>query len=83
MRKIIVLTTLAAAIAFGQDKKRVAVVDFDSAAVQSSDGIFGRSVDVGKSIANLLVDPLVTGGAYSVIERKALDNHGRAEFFER
>jgi curli biogenesis system outer membrane secretion channel CsgG len=74
VRKIIVLTTLAAAIVFGQDKKRVAVVDFDSAAVQSSsDGIFGSSVDVGKSIANLLVDRLVTGGAYSVIERKALD----------
>ncbi|MGA3190725.1 MAG: CsgG/HfaB family protein [Bryobacteraceae bacterium] len=74
MRTIIVLTTLAASILFGQDKKRVAVLDFDSAAVQSSsDGIFGSSVDVGKSIANLLVDRLVTGGAYSVIERKALD----------
>jgi curli biogenesis system outer membrane secretion channel CsgG len=74
MRKIVIVAALFAAAAFGQDKKRIAVMDFDYAAVQSSsDGIFGNNVDVGKSIANLLVDRLVSGGAYSVIERKALD----------
>jgi curli biogenesis system outer membrane secretion channel CsgG len=74
MRKLILLTTLTAAALVGQDKKRVAVMDFDYAAVQSSsDQIFGSGADIGKSIANLLVDRLVAGGAYSVIERKALD----------
>jgi Curli production assembly/transport component CsgG len=74
MRKIAILATLLTAALVAQDKKRVAVMDFDYAAVQSSsDGIFGSGVDVGKSISNLLVDRLVAGGAYSVIERKAID----------
>ena len=74
MRNIAVMTTILAATLLGQDKKRVAVMDFDYAAVQSSsDGIFGSGVDVGKSITNLLVDRLVAGGAYSVMERKAID----------
>jgi curli biogenesis system outer membrane secretion channel CsgG len=74
MRKFIALTLLTSAVVFAQDKKRVAVIDFDYAAVQSSsDQIFGSGADIGKSIANLLVDRLVAAGAYSVIERKAID----------
>ncbi|RPI19799.1 MAG: curli production assembly protein CsgG [Acidobacteriales bacterium] len=66
---------LAAVLALsGQQKKRVAVLDFDYATVHSGvSGIFGTNVDVGKGISDLLVDRLVTSGVYSVIERKALD----------
>ena len=55
-------------------KKRVAVMDFDYATVQSGvAAIFGTNVDVGKGIADILVNNLVKSGTYSVIERKALD----------
>ncbi len=57
-----------------QGKKRVAVMDFDYATVQSGvAAIFGTNVDVGKGIADLMVVNLVKSGVYSVIERKALD----------
>jgi len=55
-------------------KKRVAVVDFDYATVQSGvNALFGANKDIGKGIADLLVDKLVQGGTFSVIERKQLD----------
>jgi curli biogenesis system outer membrane secretion channel CsgG len=55
-------------------KKRVAVFDFDYATVHSSVGaIFGKDIDIGKGITDLLVTYLVKDGTYSVIERKALD----------
>src|SRR4051812_30806465 len=64
---------VAAAPAFAQ-KKRVAVMNFDYATVQSGvEAIFGSNQDIGKGIADLLVDRLVTDGTFSVIERKALD----------
>ncbi|MEO7145151.1 MAG: CsgG/HfaB family protein, partial [Bryobacteraceae bacterium] len=64
----------AAAIAPAQQKKRVAVNNFDYATVQSAvAAIFNTHEDIGKGIADMLVDRLVNGGAYSVIERKALD----------
>ncbi len=54
-------------------KKRVAILNFDYATVQSSvAAIFGTNEDVGKGITDLLVQKLV-GGKYSVIERSALD----------
>lgn len=54
-------------------KKRIAVFDFDYAAVQSNaSAIFGTRQDVGKGIADILVDRLVSDGRYSVIERKAI-----------
>ena len=57
-----------------QGKKRVAVMDFDYATVQSGvAAIFGTNVDVGKGIADMMVTNLVKSGTYSVIERKALD----------
>src|SRR6202023_3553767 len=57
-----------------QSKKRVAVMNFDYATVQSGiAAIFGSNQDVGKGIADLLVDKLVADGTYSVIERKMLD----------
>jgi curli biogenesis system outer membrane secretion channel CsgG len=49
-------------------------MNFDYATVQSYvSSIFGSNQDVGKGIADLLVDKLVSDGTYSVIERKALD----------
>lgn len=55
-------------------KKRIAVMNFDFSAVQSDVvAIFGGRQDVGKGVADLLVDRLVTDGRYSVIERKELD----------
>jgi curli biogenesis system outer membrane secretion channel CsgG len=63
-----------APLSYAQQKKRVAVMNFDYATVQSYvQNLFGSNQDVGKGIADLLVDKLVNDGAYSVIERKALD----------
>ena len=57
-----------------QTKKRVAVLNFDYATVQSGvAALFGSNQDVGKGIADILVDRLVSGSLYSVIERKQLD----------
>src|SRR5436189_5962034 len=57
-----------------QQKKRVAVMNFDYGTVQTSvQAIFNSNQDVGKGIADLLVDKLVADGTYSVIERKELD----------
>src|ERR1700758_5211286 len=57
-----------------QQKKRVAVLNFEYGTVQSAvAGIFGTNVDVGKGISDLLVQKLVQDGKYSIIERNALD----------
>lgn len=65
---------LIAVSSFGQaPRKRIAILDFDYATVQSNvSAVFGTNQDVGKGIADLLVDRLVTDGRYSVIERKAI-----------
>jgi len=55
-------------------KKRVAVLDFEYAAVHdSASALFGTRVDVGKGIRDLLVEKLVQGNVYSVIDRSAMD----------
>ncbi len=51
-------------------KKRVAILNFDFGAVQNW---WGGHWDVGKGIADLIVDQLVKDGTYSVVERKQLD----------
>ena len=69
---LLALTALTAAQA--QEKKRVAVMNFDYATVRSYvASLFGTDQDVGKGIADLLVDKLVSDGTYRVIERAALD----------
>ena len=75
MRRVFLIAALLVSVAFAQDKKRVAVMNFDYATVSTSVAqIFGNSnTDVGKGIADMLVDRLVNDGTYSVIERKALD----------
>ena len=68
---VLCFSVLAQAPAAG--KKRVAILDFDYATVHSGvAAIFGTNVDVGRGIADILVDRLVKDGTYSVIERKAL-----------
>jgi curli biogenesis system outer membrane secretion channel CsgG len=51
-------------------KKRVAILNFDFGAVQNW---WGGQWDIGKGIADLIVDQLVKDGTYGVIERKRLD----------
>jgi curli biogenesis system outer membrane secretion channel CsgG len=59
---------------FPAAKKRVAVLSFDYSTVSPSViQLFGSNQDIGKGIADMLVDNLVNSGAYSVIERKELD----------
>ena len=68
----LLMTLIAAAPA--QQRKRVAVMNFDYATVYSNvAAIFGSNQDIGKGIADILVDKLVNDGVYSVIERKQLD----------
>ena len=70
----VLVLSLASSSLTAQDKKRVAILDFDYATVHSNvAALFGTNIDVGRGIADLLVDRLVTSGVYSVIERKALD----------
>lgn len=76
MRRLSGVLMILVALAFpgSAQKKRVAVLNFDYATVRSYvASIFGTDQDVGKGIADLLVEKLVQDGAYSVIERKALD----------
>jgi curli biogenesis system outer membrane secretion channel CsgG len=61
-------------VSHAQKKKRVAVMNFDYSTVHSVVmGLWGADQDIGKGIADMLVDKLVNDGQYSVIERKALD----------
>src|SRR6266481_9928978 len=71
---LLLLLVLLASFASAQKKKRVAILDFDYGTVRTDvAAIFGSDQDVGKGIADMLVDRLVNGGKYSVIERKKLD----------
>ena len=74
MRKLILVVAVLATLVSAQDKKRVAVMNFDYGTVSTSVlQIWGSNQDIGKGIADMLVDRLVNNGKYSVIERKALD----------
>jgi len=64
----------AAPAAAAVHKKRVAVMNFDYGTVRTTVAqIFGTDQDVGQGISDMLVEKLVNGGQYSVIERNALD----------
>jgi len=70
---MLLLTTALALGVAAQQKKRVAVLDFEYATVRSYvAAIFGSDQDVGRGVADLIVEKLVQDGTYSVIERKAL-----------
>ena len=65
---------LTGSLAFAQQKRSVAVMNFDYATVQSGvAAIFGTNQDVGKGLADLIVEKLVKTGTYRVIERKAIE----------
>src|SRR5215471_11918165 len=71
---LIFVLFVVVSISRAQQKKRVAVMNFDYSTVHSTVmSIWGTNQDIGKGIADLLVDKLVNDGQYSVIERKALD----------
>ncbi|MGD0199691.1 MAG: CsgG/HfaB family protein [Bryobacteraceae bacterium] len=71
---IALLTAALATSATAQQKKRVAVLNFEYGTVRSMvSSIFGTDQDVGKGIADMIVERLVQSGTYSVIERKAID----------
>jgi curli biogenesis system outer membrane secretion channel CsgG len=68
MQKLILISALLASALYAQDKKRVAVMNFDYGTVSTSVvQIWGSNQDIGKGIADMLVDRLVNGGKYSVI----------------
>lgn len=71
----IVLLAIFTCVPLAQaQKKRVAVFDFEYATVQGSvSSVMGSNVDIGKGIADLIVEELVKTGTYSVVDRKALD----------
>ena len=77
MRKVISVVFLILAITpviSAQDKKLVAVLDFDYGTVRSAvQAYFGTDQDVGKGISLLLEQKLVQDSKYRVIDRNAMD----------
>jgi len=74
MQRLLFIILVLASIAGAQTKTRVAVMNFEYGTVYTGvAGVFGSNVDIGKGIADMLVDRLVKDGSYSVIERKELD----------
>mgnify|MGYP003341455365 CR=1 FL=1 len=74
MKKLLLVSALLASVLSAQDKKRVAVMNFDYGTVSASViQIWGSNQDIGKGIADLIVEELVKTGTYSVVDRKALD----------
>lgn len=71
----VALVLLVSTCANAEDRKRkVAVLNFDYSTVSSYVfSIFNSNVDVGKGVADLMVDKLVANGNYQVYERKALE----------
>jgi len=73
------LLLLVSAFALGQEttpKKRIAVLNFDSpsTAPDAPTGLFGAAgSDVGKGVSVLLIQKLVEGGKYTVVDRSALE----------
>src|SRR5512138_3506756 len=71
---ICALVLLLAVAGGAEQKKRVAVINFEYGTVQNSvEAIFGANQDVGKGISELLAQKLVQDGKYSVIERNAIE----------
>src|SRR5688572_271561 len=65
---------LVADAASAQQKKRVAILSFDDAAVEASAAkAVGTSQDVGGFLADVVVKEVLKGSTYTVIERRAID----------
>ena len=68
------LFLLLVATTSAQQKKRVAVLSFDDTAVEASAArAVGTSQDVGGFLADVVVKELLKGSAYTVVERRAID----------
>ncbi len=74
-----VAVALCCGAASGQEsetKKRVAVLNFDNPSISADapSGLFGADgEDVGKGVSILLIEKLVQGGKYTVVDRSALE----------
>jgi len=77
MKKVLGILFVMLAVtsgAWAQDKKKVAVLDFDYGTVKTAvQAYFGTDQDVGKGISLLLEQKLVQDGKYRVIDRNAMD----------
>jgi curli biogenesis system outer membrane secretion channel CsgG len=80
MRFVVFLTLILASVvmplwADSPAKKRVAVLDFDNAAVRGVSSPFYQipPPNVGKAVVDLLIHRLVQSGACSIIERAAIE----------
>lgn len=72
--ELLLVTLVMTSVASAQDKKRIAVLDFDYGTVRSAvQAYFGTDQDVGKGISLLLEQKLVQDGKYRVIDRNAMD----------
>src|SRR5262245_37922288 len=68
---LLMLPASGASIAEAQSKRpSVALLDFDFGSVQQW---WSGNYDIGKGVADLIVDELVNDGTYRVIERKRVD----------
>ena len=80
--RVILAWLVLASPALAQDKKRVAVLDFDYGTVRSVvQAYFGTDQDVGRGISILLEQKLVEDGRYRVIDRNALEKILREQNF--
>jgi curli biogenesis system outer membrane secretion channel CsgG len=71
---VIALLLTLAVDAAAQQKKRVAVLSFDDAAVRSSaTAAIGSSQDIGAGVADVVIKELLEDARYSIIERRAID----------
>ena len=80
--RVIVVLLVVCSCALAQERKRVAVLDFDYGTVRSwVQAYFGTDEDVGRGISILLEQKLVQDGKYRVIDRNALDKILREQNF--
>jgi curli biogenesis system outer membrane secretion channel CsgG len=71
---ILFVTLTVTSGAWAQEKKRMAVLDFDYGTVRTAvQAYFGTDQDVGKGISLLLEQKLVQDGKYRVIDRNSMD----------
>jgi curli biogenesis system outer membrane secretion channel CsgG len=70
---ILLITVTLTSGAWAQDRKRVAVLDFDYGTVRSAvQAYFGSDQDVGKGISLLLEQKLIQDRKYRVIDRNSM-----------
>lgn len=68
---LLVLSAMTFSPAGSQEKRRIAVLDFDFSAIQPWWG--GYNWDVGAGVSDIVIKNLVRSGNYRVIERRALE----------